>query len=249
MTCYSVFVHSTGTLPSLWSTVPAAILGDSKPWFPANLGYPPMPPVPRGTMLNADDDARHLLSTLPPDATSLRIYGHSYGGLVAMKLARLATIPVESLTLLEPVLFGALRQVLDRHPEVRGEVEYFNTSPVFLSDDHGGKAEWLELFIDYWNRPGSWARMPEALQQGQLALGWKMYQEVRSVNFDLTPFENWHFDLPLTIAWGEKTTVSAKAMCEELLAVNPHARAVHIPGANHMAILLKPDAVYTALLA
>ena len=27
------------------------------------------------------------------------------------------------------------------------------------------------MFIDYWNRPGSWSRMPEALREMSLALG------------------------------------------------------------------------------
>lgn len=249
MATYSVFIHSTGTTPALWAGVPAAIIGDSKPWFPPNLGYPPLPLVPRGVKLTADDDARHLAQTLPADATAVRIFGHSYGGLVALKLAKLLTIQVESLFLLEPVLFGALRRALDRFPETKAEVDNFTNTPMFLSDVDGGTAPWLEMFIDYWNRPGSWARMPAEMQQIQLAYGWKMYQEVRSVYHDAGDFADWRMPMPLTIAWGEKTTLSAKAMAQALLAENPHARGLQMPGLNHMAIALKPQLVFAEMTA
>jgi pimeloyl-ACP methyl ester carboxylesterase len=249
MAKYSLFIHSTGTTSALWANVPPELYAGTTPLFPANLGYPPNPPVPRGVTLNADDDARHLLAQIPADATALKVFGHSYGGLVAMKLARLATVPVESLVLLEPVLFGALGAVLDRHPEAVPEVENFHASPIFLNDAAGGTAPWLELFIDYWNRPGSWARMPAELQAAQLALGWKMYQEVRSVSLDATPFAEWQLPMPLTLLYGEKTTASAKAMVAELAAVNPHARVVMLPGVNHMAVAVKPAVVWAALAA
>ncbi len=247
MPAYSVFIHSSGTGPALWAGVPASATAGSTPWFPANLGYPPLPPVAHGVHLNADDDARHLAATLPADATSLRLFGHSYGGLVALKLARLAPVPVESLFLLEPVLFGALQQVLDRHPAAVPEVNLLRQSPVFLNDTLGGTAPWMELFIDYWNRPGSWSRMPEAMQQAQLALGWKMYQEVRSVTLDQTPFSAWRTDVPLTLVWGERTTEAAKAMIRELALVNPQAQEIVLPGVGHMAIAVKPAVVFAAM--
>ena len=87
------------------------------------------------------------------------------------------------------------------------------------------------------------------MQQIQLAYGWKMYQEVRSVYCDSADFADWRMPMPLTIAWGEKTTLSAKAMAHGLLAENPHARALHLPGLNHMAIALKPQLVFAAMLA
>ena len=250
MPAYSVFIHSSGTSPALWTHVPATVTAGTTPWFPPNLGYAPLAPVPRGLHLTADDDARHLAHLLPADATSVRIFGHSYGGLVALKLARLLTIPVESLFLLEPVLFGALTQVLAHHPEAAAEVASFADQTWFLNDEAlGGTAQWLEMFVDYWNRPGSWARMPAAMQAAQLALGWKIYQEVRSVFYDPAPFAHWATTVPLTVAYGEKTTLAARAMALELLAVNPHARALVLPGVGHMAIAVKPQVVFAAMEA
>ncbi len=250
MPAYSIFIHSSGTGPSLWASVPAAITAGSSQWFPANLGYAPLPAVPRGVHLTADDDARHLARSLPVDATSARIFGHSYGGLVALKLARLLTIPVESLFLLEPVLFGALNRDLARHPEAAAEVHSFADQDWFLNNEAlGGTAQWLEVFIDYWNRPGSWARMPPELQAAQVALGWKIYQEVRSVFYDAAPFASWQMAMPMTVAYGEKTTQAARAMALELLAVNPQAHALHLPGVGHMAIAVKPQVVFTAMMA
>lgn len=251
MTAYSLFVHSTGTGPALWQSVPASVYAGTTPLFLANLGYPPGPPLPRGVHVHARDDARHLLAQIPGDATSLRIFAHSYGGLVAMLVAREAKAPVQALVLVEPVVFGALHTDLARHPEARDEVEGFGRHTWFLEDAHGGHAAWLELFIDYWNRRGSWARMPEAMQAAQLALGWKMYQEVRSVFLDAGTFADWRMDpaVPLTLLCGDRTTQSAKAMVAGLAEVNPHATVRTLPGVGHMAIAVKPQVVWDALEA
>lgn len=250
MATYSVFLHSTGTGPGLWRNVPPHALGASRPWHPANLGYPPLPALPRGQPVTADDDAAHLARTLPRDATALRLYAHSYGGLVALKLARMLTIPLESLFLVEPVLFGALRRELAHHPAAAREVEDFAAHPWFLHDDaRGGTAAWLEVFIDYWNRPGSWSRLPPALREAQLALGWKMYQEVRSCFLDPADFAAWRVPMPLTLAVGERTTAAAKAMVAALAAVNPHARVVQLAGVGHMAIVQRPEVVFAAMTA
>ena len=249
MPAYSLFVHSTGTGPTLWRSVPEHAYAGTIPLFASNLGYPPQPPLPRGQQLTALDDARHLLTQIPADATSLRVFGHSYGGLVALRVSKLSHVPVESLFLVEPVLFGALVSALDEHPEARGEVEGLQSRTWFLDDAHGGTAAWLEVFIDYWNRPGSWARMPPVMQEAQLTLGWKMYQEVRSVFLDAGSFSEWRLDpnVPLTLAVGDRTTASAKAMVAGLAAQNPHARVVELAGAGHMAIAVKPQLVWDAL--
>ena len=54
---------------------------------------------------------------------------------------------------------GRLPPVPHLKSEVVQQARSFGEHPWFLHDlEKGGRAEWLEVFIDYWNKPGSWAR-------------------------------------------------------------------------------------------
>ena len=187
-----LYLHSTGTTPSMWRRVPPAAFGGAVGLAPAHIGYPPNPPLPRGAVCRAEEDAAQALAALPPGVTGVHLVGHSYGALVALHVAQALGPRVRSVFLYEPVVFGALLHddvVLD--PKVRDEVRGFVNHPWFLTDEARlGSDEWLELFIDYWNHPGAWRGMPEAVKAATRGLSWKMVQEVRSCFFSAGRFSS-----------------------------------------------------------
>jgi len=245
-----LFIHSTGTGPLLWSGVPDEAIGRRKKLLPANIGYPPNPPVERGRVVTAKDDAVEVAKAIPDDASRVHVVAHSYGALVALHVMSALADRVASAFFFEPVLFGALRTAndADTDPEAVRQAREFAANPWFLHDEQkGGREEWLETFIDYWNRPGSWSRMPEPLREATRALGWKMFQEVRSVFFDETPFDRWVVTAPTTVAVGERTTVASRAMSRAFVRGRPNARLVEVAGVNHMAPLTHPAKVHEVL--
>lgn len=246
----ALFIHSTGTFSSMWRPHLDVVAADATPLSPDNLGYPPHPPLPRGQTHTTDDDARHLLARLPASGP-VDLYGHSYGGLVALRLLPHLGPRVRSLWLFEPVLFGALPQLRPNSEAAQRTLALVDGGG-FFDDTVGGTEVWLERFIDYWNRPGSWARMPDALRDPIRAVGWKMYQEVRQGFFDLTGAADRPLpELPTrtSIAMGERSPLEARAMCELLAQHAPHARLVDIAGVGHMAPLTHPAVVREALRA
>lgn len=245
----ALFIHSTGTGPFMWDAISTDLVPERVRWSPPNLGYPPLPPLARGQQVSVDDDVRHLIANLPESADPIEVVAHSYGGLVALKAARRLGPRVRSLFLLEPVMFGALARDPATPPAARAETDTFEHHPWLLTDEaRGGTDAWLELFIDYWNRPGSWRRLPESVRAHNLAMGWKMFQEVRAVALDAEDFSAFGFpNLPITLARGERTTAAARAMVDALAKVNPHAAVVELAGANHMAPLTHPSKVSDAL--
>ncbi len=243
-----LFVHSTGTSPSLWKGVPAGAIGNRRKLCPANIGYAEGERLTRGVIITATDDARHILSALPTSG-AVHLVAHSYGALIALHAAQLLGSRLASLFFYEPVVFGALVH----HPTVdaaaREQARSFANHPWFLTDEaRGGSDEWLAVFVDYWNRPGSWARMPEAQKAQTRALGWKMFQEVRACFFDDIDLDKLGLAVPTTVACGDKTTVAAVAMAKLVARSIPGTRLVELLGASHMAPLMQPDRVY-ALLA
>jgi pimeloyl-ACP methyl ester carboxylesterase len=252
MSAISLFLHSTGTGPFIWANVSPEIVGGTTKVAPTHLGYPPNEPIARGTVVTARDDAAEVLRVLPA-AGDVHVYAHSYGGVVAFELLRELGPRVRSLFLYEPVMFGALSN--DRgdpatDPEAIAEADAMLSQRWFLEDDQkGGTDPWLEMFIDYWNRPGSWSRMPAHLQSYARASGWKMFQEVRACFFGIQSFGEVSFrDTPTTLAVGERTTKSSRAMTKALARLNPDAHLVEVPKVGHMAPLTHPLVVNEPML-
>lgn len=260
MSAVVLLIHSTGTTPQMWSRLLQEVPLKAAVIAPVNLGYPPNAPLPRGQDFHWSQDVDLLRSQIPADATQVHLVGHSYGGQLAFKLAlelqeqnRLG-----SLWLYEPVTFGSLRREYDAQDSAtRQELDLLFGAAWFLEDKTlGGGPEWQEFFIDYWNRPGAWQAMPDAMKQATLAIGWKMYQEVRATCLDDTPFAHYRLKAPLTLLAGERTTRSANAMAHALAQINPQAQLQIVPGLGHMGPLVKPAALvesfrqhFAALLA
>lgn len=245
----SLFLHSTATTPAMWHAVPAAVIGDSHKLAPTNLGYPPNALLPRGTPCTVRDDAAAILAALPATG-DVHIYSHSYGGTVALTLIEALGPRLKSLFLFEPVVFGALLndRSVDTGPDGIAEAEALRDSrPWFLDDERGGSEEWIEIFIDYWNRPGTWQRMPPAQQAWTRQVAWKMYQEVKSVFTAMTRFDAFDIAVPTTLVSGERSPKAAQAMVRGLALVNPGVRVVTLEGAGHMAPLTHAAKVHALM--
>lgn len=243
-----VFLHSTGTLPSMWKHVPPAALRGRERLLALHRGYPPGPLLSRGEVCDATNDAEHVLAQLPASADRIHLVAHSYGGLVAVKLLERLGARVESAFLFEPVMFGSLRHDAQSDPDGVAQAREFAENPWFVFDpDKGGTDEWMELFIDYWNRPGSWRAMPDAARAQTLSFGWKMFQEVRSCFFDETPFAQVKLPADTTLVMGQRSPPASRAMAVALKRENPGAVLVDLEGAGHMAPLTQPGLVHPEL--
>ncbi|MBX3228814.1 MAG: alpha/beta hydrolase [Labilithrix sp.] len=239
-----LFIHSTGVGPFLWSGVPVAAVGGRNMLLPANLGYAPNPTVERGVTVTVEDETRHLLARIPDDGAKVHVVAHSYGGLVGLYVLEALGSRAASAFLFEPVLFGALANDEASDPEAVAQAKAFASHPTFVLDlESGGREPWLETFVDYWNRPGSWKKLPPMMRELSLAAGWKMFQEVRACFSDDRPFADWKLEVPATIVRGERSTVAARAMALALARGRPNATLVDLPGAPHMAPLTKPELV------
>ncbi len=246
----SVFVHSTGTGPFLWDRVPEAVLGGSTKIAPANVGYPPNAPAPRGTNVSAKEDADRVLAAIPATADQVHLYAHSYGGFVALELLSLLGHRVASLFLYEPVLFGALSREEGADPGALAEAKFFADNRWFLDDEErAGGEEWLATFIDYWNQPGSFQRMPESMQTYSRLVSWKMFQEVRACFYEARSFDGYALPAHTTLARGARSPKASRAMVDALAKRHPHAAVVELAKTGHMAPLTHPAVLAEAMVA
>ena len=245
----ALFIHSTGVGPFMWNPLVADLPEGLQALTPVNRGYHPQDLVPRGQPMTVADEVAHLKAQIPPGTRGVHLGGHSYGGLVALTLALDPEVPVRSLWLYEPVLFGPLwRDKEALSDEARADVlRLFEGERALLNDDTGGQAPWLEQFVDYWNQPGAWAAMSEKSRAMAQMVGWKMYQEVRAVSTLPHDFDHFRLQVPMTLVFGETSPAPAREMVRRLAAVNPQAKVESLSGLGHMSLLSQPDLVRPTL--
>ena len=163
----------------------------------------------------------------------MHVVGHSYGGLVALTLARLHPSRVRSLALFDPVAFGVLYAANDE----AGLADLARTAPVLRPQDpaFGGSEPWLEAFVDYWNGPGTWQAMSAASRGAFLAIGRKVFLEVDSLQRDRTAAAAYAaLAIPILILVGERSPLAARRVAEILQATLSRARLQEVAGAGHM---------------
>jgi pimeloyl-ACP methyl ester carboxylesterase len=250
MSNHVVLIHSTGLGPFMWAPY-LPLLGEASALCPTNLGYAPGTELQRPQRVSLADEVNALARQLASLDGGIHVVAHSYGGLLALELARAGALDLRSLYLYEPVLFASLRERVDAIDDAAAtEVQALYRDPTFYDDDaHGGDEAWLERFVDYWNRPGAWQAMSDRARAAMRRVGWKMHLEVRAVSTAARPFEAYRVDLPTTIVAGSRSTAAARAMARELAGELPHAESVTLDGVGHMGVLDAVGAVGPSLQA
>ncbi len=240
-----LLVHASGFSSSEWRKYLPLLSVGARVVTVDLLGYGKSDPVVDRSPVAAREDEDGLLNVLGLIGPS-RIIGHSYGGYLAAKVALASPQLVRSLVLVEPVLFGALRQ--DNDAESTEELAHLY-EPGFLEESFGGTERWMQRFIDYWSGEGAWARLPDPARRANMRVAWKVYCEVRDLSQDPRPFADYRVlsRLPTTLIRGSLTTVSARRIVDRLAEELPSAKTHVIEGAGHMSPLTHSNELLSIL--
>jgi len=166
----------------------------------------------------------------------VHVVGHSYGGLLALTLARRAPARIRSLTAYDPVAFGVLHAAGDAEGLL--DLERARRNPLFTDFARGGSDAWFEVFVDYWNGPGAWRGMTETGRASFLRVGRKVFFEVWSLMHDRTPASAYAaIQAPALLLGGESSPAAARRVVALLGRALPAGRVQMIPGAGHMGPL------------
>ncbi len=165
------------------------------------------------------------------------LLGHSYGGVVAMKLAAERPELVSRLVLYEPPLFELLRVTADE--EGLAEIAGLELDAELLATVDASPT-WVSGFVDYWNGAGYWNHLLEEQQRGLLELAPKVLAEVRSVAFPPPGAQPWEgIECPTLLAYGSKTTAVGRRVSLRLQEMLPDSRLEVLEGEGHMAPVIR----------
>jgi len=203
---------------------------------PDLLGSGGNPPWPHEKLFDLSEDVDAIEALVDTLGEPVHVVGHSYGGLLAMKLARRDPSRIRSLTAYDPVAFGVLHALNDA--EGLADLARAGSNPVFTDFAHGGDEAWFEVFVDYWNGPGAWRGLTEAGRESFLRVGRKVFFEVWSLMHDRTPASLYAgIDAPALFLGGETSPPAARRVVALLGEAFPRGRVQMVPGAGHMGPL------------
>lgn len=175
-------------------------------------------------------DRRALLQLLEAESEPVDLVGHSYGGFLALGLARDRPEKVCRVIVHEPVLWGAL--VADGSPEHKRHFAELVAS--FDGLERGGE-DWLTGFVDFWNVPGAWQSLPEPRKDDWRRDGAHIATEVHNLLDDATTAAEWaKIEVPVLFTMGEQTNPLARHACELVAEAIDGSRWQDVPG-GHMA--------------
>jgi pimeloyl-ACP methyl ester carboxylesterase len=246
-----LLVHSAGMGAAQWRALARRLKERHRCLAPNLRGYGRSTPWPEGRP--TDPAAELALLEAAAQAARgepLHLVGHSMGAWLALGLARAAIagsgLRLASLTLIEPVVLGALRVPGEEAAlaEVAAMIE-----DVLAAFARGDVAAAMERFTDYWYGPGAWGRIPLAQRLPIFARAGKMRADVEAVWADRAPAGTYApIALPTLVLSAARTTPAAARMAALLAAALPRAERGTIAGAGHMAPVTDPDACAAALL-
>lgn len=230
-----VLLHSSGASGAQWRALAERLSGRYRVIAPDLYGYGATAPWPGRGAFSLAREAEIALAMLELADEPAHLIGHSYGGALALHVARLHGHLLRSLVAIEPVAFHLLKD-----PSEILLVAASVHEALACGDYYGG----FGYFIDYWGGPGSWDAIPAAKRGAMAARLPKVALDFHAALHEparIADFEG--ITLKALIVRGSCSPAPTRRICEALDQVLPHARLVTIEGAGHMAPLSHADEV------
>lgn len=240
-------VHSSASSSGQWRALMDSLSDRFRVVAMDLYGYGKSPAWPGEHELRLDDEIA-LMAPILETAGKFHLVGHSYGGLVALKLALNDASRIASLTLYEPTCFFLLIANDPEDPASR-EIKAVSDETNRLVD--AGDLELAaQRFVEYWVGPDAWSQTPEA---GRLTIANRMGK----VRFEWTtifdkPLPSANISalaMPILLLTGSRSTAAARGVIRLLYGLLPQAEVLELPGLGHMGPVTHPEKVNEAITA
>lgn len=238
-----VALHSSAAGPRQWDRWAAALAGRMGFVTPALAGYAEARDWPSGQGVSLAAEARRIAPLLSLAHEGVHLVGHSYGGAVALEIARRWPERVRSLTLYEPVRFAVLRA----HDATQWEASLQLGRQVGLASLSGAREAAGRRFVDHWSGEGSWDALTPNARARIAAFMPKVQAEFEALFADPVPLPAWaELRVPVRLLCGDRSPLPVQRIAERLAQVLPHAGLQRLPAQGHMAPLQSPQVVMRA---
>jgi pimeloyl-ACP methyl ester carboxylesterase len=241
-----VLLHSSGCSGAQWRALAERLSARYRVLAPDLYGYGATAPWPGRGPLRLAHEAQIVRAMLERAGAPAHLVGHSYGGAVALHVAREDDAALRSLMLVEPVAFHLLHGRDARALAEIIAVAERVAAAVACGDYEGGFAG----FVDYWSGAGAWDAIPAAKRTAMAARLAKVALDFHATLSEPARLEDFGMTaVPTLLVRGERSPRPTRRICELLASVLPECRLETVAGAGHMAPLTHREQVNALITA
>lgn len=240
-----MLLHSSASSSAQWRALIERLSGRYRVIAPDLYGYGGTAHWAGQGEFRLEHEAEIVCALLKRTGEPAQLVGHSFGGAVALHVARTRPDLLASLTVIEPVAFHLLRgqdqaALAEITAVAKGVAEALACGNYF---------DGIAAFVNYWSGPGAWDGIPQEKRAGFAArLGKVALDFHATLNEPASLADFAAMALPTLVLQGSRAPLPTRRICELLAPALPDAQLRIIAGAGHMAPLTHRDAV-NALVA
>jgi len=238
-----VMIHCSSATRSEWQRLRECLNADFRSVAIDQWGCGQRAPWPGHLGFNLSGESAPIIELIRGMGVPVHLVGHSYGGGVALKIAREQPELIRSLTLIEPSSFHLLEggdpddQILLQ--EVIGVAQ-----AVSGAVSSGNYWSGTGHFVDYWSGEGTWDAMPHKLQMTLSQTLHKVILDFGAVLNEPASLQDYAtIACPTLILCGEWARRPSRRIVQMLAGAMPEAYVQEVAGAGHMSPLTHPDVV------
>ena len=241
-----VLLHGSPGTSKAWLRV-AERLADRFCVIAPNLpGYGETSAAPAGAPPDNAYAARLVEALLAEVGTPRVLAGHSYGGVIALRVALAGAVTPRALALFEPVAVPVL--------EALGEAETFVASKAefdrYIAAFEGGDGEAVGIMANYWFGAGTFERMPPPMKEFLVAHTAHNVRDVRATFRErYTADALRRLSMPVLVVCGTRSPEAMTRICRAIASHAPQGSLVTLEQATHALTATHVDAVADQIAA
>jgi pimeloyl-ACP methyl ester carboxylesterase len=237
-----VGVHCSTSSPKQWRSLESLLGPKYAPIAIELYGHGQRAPWRGEGPLTLAAEAEAIEEVSADAGETIHLIGHSYGGGVALQFALTHPDRLCSLTLIEPSCFhllGERSEYAGLFAQVKSVAD--RVSAGVISGDY---FQAMEVFIEYWNGPGSWHALPEHKRFCFASKAANVAQHFAGLFGARAPLSRYaELKMPTLIICGECSPLPSCAITQMLASTMPNARRETVAGANHMSPITHSEIV------
>jgi pimeloyl-ACP methyl ester carboxylesterase len=235
-------LHSSASSSKQWQS----LMDELSPEFQVSAvdlyGYGKSPEWRGELPVSLSDEVALVKTALDELDGPVHLVGHSYGGAVAMELARTHPDRIESLSVYEPVMFSHLFED-DPGQEAAREI-HFVEQQVRQLVKAGKKEAAARMFIAYWTDDKAWDGFDDRQRQAIIEKMTKVTFDFAAVFSNPTALAEYEsIDIPMLLLYGTESPWSTRRIVELLRETIPHVEMHPLSGLGHMGPVTHPTRV------
>jgi pimeloyl-ACP methyl ester carboxylesterase len=224
-----LLLHGSASSSAMWTPVINALKARFRLIAPDLIGYGRTDSWPDGYVFGLDDELRLIEPLVEHLPGGVHVVAHSYGGVVALALARAGRVGIRSLTLIEPVAFHMTRS----DPQALAEVERFSAG--FGERMAKGEVDdAMRHFVDYWSSAGTWDAMEEGTRAHMRRAAPKIMHEFHAASADPLVDALRDVAFPVRLVAGDVSPLPVRRIAALIVERLPNASLKVVEGANHL---------------